>query len=268
MNNLANIVNIEERRPVVKADVDKGFDRTAHTINDYLCQCNIAGREFRVIVAIIAKTYRYHKKTDWISNSQIADKTGIDESNISRIKTSLINKNILIQDGRKVGINPVVSEWDLNKEKSKTTKNNLDKVSQKRLDPSQKRLTEKSKTTKKLVKNDLHIRKTNNTKETNTKDYSAPRKKNNTSLPDNFEVTKEMFDWAKKTGVTCNIKFETDQFIDYHTAKDSKFANWKLAWQTWMRNSIKFSKNQHTQKSKANQEDFAKKDYGTAMVNF
>ena len=177
MNNTAEIVNIEEHRPIVKADAEKGFDRIAHTISDYLCQCNIAGREFRVVMAIIAKTYRYHKKTDWISNSQISEKTGIAESNISRIKTSLVTKNIIIQDGRKVGINPVVSEWDLNQEKSKTTKKEQSKVSQKRLDLSQKRLTEKSKTTKKLVENDLHIRKTTNTKETNTKEYCDKRKK-------------------------------------------------------------------------------------------
>tara|TARA_R110002049_G_scaffold127881_6_gene285062 strand:- start:2820 stop:3707 length:888 start_codon:yes stop_codon:yes gene_type:complete len=86
----------------------------------------------------------------------------------------------------------------------------------------------------------------------NKKSLGAPRKKNNVSLPSDFQVTKEMFDWARAEGVTCNIKFETSQFIDHHTAKDSKFANWKSAWRTWMRNTLKFSnkpKSTHSTKS-------------------
>lgn len=264
-NTTAQIVNIEEHRPIIKADADQGFDRVSHTITDFLCQANLSGREFKVVLAVIAKTYRYHKKSDWISNSQIAEKTGIAESNISRIKKSLVDKFIIFQDGRKVGVNSTVSEWKINSIQSKTTNK---KVSQKRLDLSQKRLEVQSKTTKKLVENDLHNRKTNNTKETNTKEYGVSRKKNSSSAPDEMIVDQDMIAWAKKTGVTVNLENETEQFLDYHRAKDNKFANWKAAWQTWMRNSMKFNKQNTFSKSKAKPEQFNNTDYGQIIARF
>ena len=48
MHQNAEVINIEEHRPIVKADTDKGFDKISHTITDYLCKCEISGREFRV----------------------------------------------------------------------------------------------------------------------------------------------------------------------------------------------------------------------------
>lgn len=62
-----------------------------------------------------------------------------------------------------------------------------------------------------------------------------------TSLPTNFEVTERMLEWAKQEGVMA-VAAETEQFKDHHTARGSTFKDWKAAWRTWMRNSLKYSK--------------------------
>lgn len=175
MTNTTNVINLfesdfeedqvapqENEVTFVKADIERGFDRLAHDITDALAKppVKLSGREYQVILAVVSKTYRFHKKTDWISNGQLSDLTDIAESNISKVVASLVKKGVLIRSGKKhVGINPVVSEWG----KSENTKA---KISQKRLNEiSQKRLNKKSKTTKNLVKNDLLQKKEINTKE-------------------------------------------------------------------------------------------------------
>ena len=55
----------------------------------------LCGREYQIVHAIIHKTFRFHKKSDWINNAQISEMTGIAQSKISELKKSLINKNIL-----------------------------------------------------------------------------------------------------------------------------------------------------------------------------
>lgn len=113
MSNTAKIVNIQEHRPAVKADIDNGFDRLAHDITDTLAlnPAKLSGCEFQVVHALIAKTYRWHKKEDWIANSQICEITGMNKAHVSRTIKSLISKNVLRQNGKNIGINPVVSDW-------------------------------------------------------------------------------------------------------------------------------------------------------------
>ena len=157
MTNTANVINlfesaVEEKQvepqenevKFVKADVDKGFDRLAHDITDTLAKppVKLSGREYQVFFAVVSKTYRFHKKTDWISNGQLSNLTDIDETNLPKVVASLVKKGVLIRSGKKhVGINPVVSEWGISENPNNKT--------------SQKRLKNKSKTTpykrKKLI---------------------------------------------------------------------------------------------------------------------
>lgn len=181
MSSVLNVVKLNEHRGFVKADVNNGFDRTAGQINDYLAKAGLPGREYQIVFAVIAKTYRYHKKMDWISLSQFEEMTGIASANISRLKTSLLNKKILVCKGQKIGINNILSEWKLEKRKSnaqkkplKTTNKPLrttnNSVSQERLEVSQERLAKPLRTTNILVKDDVHNRKTTNTIDYITKD--------------------------------------------------------------------------------------------------
>lgn len=101
-----------ERGVVVKADLDDGYLRLSNTLVDKLCMTKLSDRESRVLLSVIRRTYGFGKALDWISYSQIEEMTGIDANNISRIAGGLLKRNILIKEGKKLGINNIVSEWE------------------------------------------------------------------------------------------------------------------------------------------------------------
>lgn len=175
MTEIAEVINLEEHRPVVKADTSEGFIMIASTINAELGRFGVYklnGRERALIDCVIHKTFGFKKKLDWISEAQFAEFMGLSEGtkgNINKIKNALIRRKILICEGRKIGINTIISEWLPFENQSKTTEN---KTSQKRLQNQSNLTGEQSKTTEKEVKNDLHNIKETNTKETITKDNS------------------------------------------------------------------------------------------------
>lgn len=164
-----NVYHLDDHRPVVKADTKEGFIMLASTINAELGKFGtykLNGRERALIDCVIQKTFGFKKKADWISESQFAEFMGLSEGttgNINKIKRALIKRKILIEDGRKVGLNTVISEWVPYQNQSKTTGT---KTSQKRLENQSNSTKEQSKTTEKPVKFNPHKRKETNTKET------------------------------------------------------------------------------------------------------
>lgn len=62
--------------------------------------------------------------------------------------------------------------------------------------------------------------------------------------PDDLEITLEMRQWFRDQGLAklgVDGKHETQQFLDHHRAKGTKFKRWDLAWRTWMRNAGKYA---------------------------
>ncbi|MEL4371397.1 replication protein [Shewanella xiamenensis] len=100
-----------KRGDVVKADLDDGYLRLSNTLVDALCCTKLSDRESRVLHAVIRRTYGFGKSMDWICLEQLAEMTGIYTTNICLAIKSLTDRNILIKSGRKLGVNPVISEW-------------------------------------------------------------------------------------------------------------------------------------------------------------
>ena len=192
MTNTAEIINFEqaqEQKKVVKADIDTGYDRLAHHLTDALANppVKLSAREYQLIMCLVSKTYRYHKKSDWVSASQLSDLTGIDQTNVGKIKRSLIAKNILICDGKYLGINPIISDWgapETSQKQRETSQKRLAENQSKTTSDQSKMTRRQSKTTKKLVKNDPHNKKTTITKETINKKENIQKKINALPLPD------------------------------------------------------------------------------------
>ncbi|MEL4370721.1 replication protein [Shewanella xiamenensis] len=101
----------QTRGGVVKADLDDGYLRLSNTLVDALCRTKLSDRESRVLHAVIRRTYGFGKASDWICLDQLAEMTGIYTTNICLAIKSLTDRNILIKSGRKLGVNPVISEW-------------------------------------------------------------------------------------------------------------------------------------------------------------
>lgn len=73
--------------------------------------------------------------------------------------------------------------------------------------------------------------------------FAAPPPKTATAAPLTFEVTDDMLAWASRNGITVDLKWETEKFLDHHAAKGSKMVDWQRAWNNWMRNSKDFNRN-------------------------
>ena len=76
--------------------------------------------------------------------------------------------------------------------------------------------------------------------ERNGKESTSARTRK-TRAPETFEIDDKLREWARSKGVRVNLETETEAFLDHHRAKGSTMADWRSAWQTWMRNSVKFS---------------------------
>lgn len=62
-----------------------------------------------------------------------------------------------------------------------------------------------------------------------------------TTAPTGLTVTDAMSEWARTKGLSVDLERETEQFLDHHRAKGSKFKDWTAAWRTWMRNAQKWA---------------------------
>lgn len=186
MTNNAEIINFpnqndkEPNQPeseIVKADLDNGYFRIANELARTLCKTILTSRESRILNAVMVKTFGFNKSMDWVCYEQLADMTGIDVTNVGKVKMALVKRNILIVDGKKIGINTTVSEWVNNKKESETTQNKK----------SQKRLKNKSEMTHERVKNDSNLsqKRLTQKKDTNTKNNTT---KDNIDLPDFIDV--------------------------------------------------------------------------------
>lgn len=263
MHQTAEVINFN--RPVVKADIENGFTRIANELTEALMKnsAKLCGREYQIVHAIIHKTFRFHKKSDWINNAQISEMTGIAQSKISELKKSLINKNILVVEGRNISINTTVSEW------ANYPNSGKKKVTQKRVEAYPNSGTALPKNGYQFTQKRVTHKKDTLTKDNTTKDIAPKRAKPAKQIPTDFCVTDAMRAWAKEKGVTANIDFETEQFMDYHQARGTTMKDWSKAWQTWMRNTIKFNKsNQQYSKPRNTPENFSEKDYGDIQVRF
>ena len=101
-----------------KADIEQGYTRLANQLIESMAQADLSGRQFRVLLVIIRKTYGFHKKTDHITASQIAETMNYSgaTTHINGDIRTLEGRNIILKDGRKIGPNPATNDWKMEKE--------------------------------------------------------------------------------------------------------------------------------------------------------
>lgn len=119
MANTAEVINFPV--PVVAlqelrvADLDDGFTRIANELLEAVMHAGLSQHQLLVLMAIMRKTYGFNKKSDWVSNEQLSDMTGLAATRCSTAKNELIRMSVLTQSGRHVGINKMISEWETSK---------------------------------------------------------------------------------------------------------------------------------------------------------
>ncbi|GAG80233.1 unnamed protein product, partial [marine sediment metagenome] len=81
-----------------------GYTKIANELLEAIYKTKLTNYEYRVFMMIIRKTYGFNKKSDWIAQKQIVEKTGICKSHISRTIKNLLKKNMITREGKKIGI--------------------------------------------------------------------------------------------------------------------------------------------------------------------
>jgi phage replication O-like protein O len=255
MSQTAQVIKFE--RSPVKADLKKGYTQVAHDIFDTIIsnQSKLTAVEIRVVLAFARKTYSFHKKSDWVTNTQIMAMTDLSKGHASNIIKSLLLKNVLFKDGKKTGINSAVSEWGVHKTVCKSSQpselevhNLVNRSSQPSVPEFTTSCTEVHNLVNKSSQPSEPHKKETLTKEITTKEiiYSTLPKNGifsltqSTKIPSHFPVDENMKVWALDEKITADLEFETAQFVDHFTSKGETREDWHPAWRFWMRNTLKF----------------------------
>ena len=92
--------------------LEGNFTQFPNDILEALVRTHLCPNEWKIVILVIRKTFGWHKRTDWIALSQIAQYTGITRSNVCRYIKSLIQRNILVRsDTKHVGLLEDTTKW-------------------------------------------------------------------------------------------------------------------------------------------------------------
>lgn len=90
---------------------ENGATIIANEVMAKLCTLSVSGRELRMVLLVIRKTYGFQKKFDWISLSQFAKELSIGTPEVCKLKKSLLTKRILKLHGKCIGFNKDWETW-------------------------------------------------------------------------------------------------------------------------------------------------------------
>ena len=94
------------------ADLDDGYTRVANELYEALIGADLTRNQAKVAHAVARKTYGFNKSRDRISDSQLGELTGLPRQKVNKAKNELITMGVLVVQGREIGLNKVISEWD------------------------------------------------------------------------------------------------------------------------------------------------------------
>ncbi|WP_080828232.1 replication protein [Klebsiella quasipneumoniae] len=125
MSNTAEIINFPNRteQPGGRmADLSNGYTKVANEIQQLKPRLRMSGREWQCFEAVIWLTYGWNKKQDRVTNTVIAELTGLSDSHVSDALKSLAERKIIFSQKqgvmKTVGINTDLSAWVLDKPKT------------------------------------------------------------------------------------------------------------------------------------------------------
>lgn len=109
--------------------LENGYTKVANELFDALCCLQLSGHEWSYVMAVMRKTYGYNKKEDWVTNTQIAQMTGLRKERVSEAKKRLVEKKIVTENRNKISLNKNYEEWqELRKTVTGVTENRNKKL--------------------------------------------------------------------------------------------------------------------------------------------
>ena len=126
MTNTAKILNFcrgnfaKQERNV--ADLDDGYARLSNMLLEAYSGADLTKRQFKVLLAILRKTYGWNKPMDRITDSQLSEITKLPVKRCNEAKLELVRMNIIKQQGGMFGPNKNISEWCIPQNEGKSPK--------------------------------------------------------------------------------------------------------------------------------------------------
>ena len=96
---------------MAKPQLENGYTTIANEILERLALVHLSANQWQVIICIIRKTYGFHKKVDYIANSQLCEATGLCKAVVSRAMRTLELMNIITRRGKMIGIQKDWERW-------------------------------------------------------------------------------------------------------------------------------------------------------------
>ncbi|MEG5350780.1 replication protein [Enterobacter hormaechei] len=122
MSNTAEIINFPNKteQPGGRmADLSNGYTKVANEIQQLKPRLRLSGREWQCFEAVIWLTYGWNKKQDRVTNTVIAELTGLSDTHVSDALKSLAERKIIFSQKQRmmkiVGVNTDLSAWILDK---------------------------------------------------------------------------------------------------------------------------------------------------------
>lgn len=115
----AIVVDLIEHKERVMGNpqIEDGYVRIANELFDAILTSRLSGRQIKVLLAILRKTYGFNKKSDEIGLSQLSEMTNLARSHISVTIKELSAMNIIYLSGghnaRVISINKKYLSWEL-----------------------------------------------------------------------------------------------------------------------------------------------------------
>ena len=96
---------------MARPQLENGHTQIANEILEHLMKLHLSPNQWQVLLCIIRKTYGFHKKVDYIANSQIVTATGLCKAVVSRCLHTLKGMNILTRTGKHIGFQKDWEAW-------------------------------------------------------------------------------------------------------------------------------------------------------------
>nr|DAM17030.1 MAG TPA: replication protein O [Caudoviricetes sp.] len=104
------------------ADLDDGYARLSNMLLEAYSGADLTKRHFKVLLAILRKTYGWNKPMDRISDSQLSEITKLPVKRCNEAKLELVRMNVIKQQGGMFGPNKNISEWCIPQSDGKSPK--------------------------------------------------------------------------------------------------------------------------------------------------
>lgn len=95
------------------ASIEDGYTKLANELYEELIGANLTRNQAKVAHAICRKTYGFNKKSDRISDSQLAELTRLPRQKVNKAKNELIAMKVIVKIGMAIGPNKNLTEWEI-----------------------------------------------------------------------------------------------------------------------------------------------------------